>query len=776
MSAEGTSSGSRRLVWSGLFSVALGVPLAVLQEAAGPYDDPKVWALPILVALTGLAWLVSGRGGFGRATLLRDARSRVVRWIVLACASWWVITTITSIAALQSISGTFGRGMGLLTMGSAGLLFFLIQSECRRLREVRSLVDVVLVGSVPVCLWALGQAVGWDPLPKAWDPAVASLTVRSTFGSHIFLGSYLAMLIPLTAARLEWASRPRLETGHWPAPTGTQWRRTLAGTGWVSGAVSLIGLASHWSVMWWALVPWAIAGATAWAFHTRRVDGTADTALTASLVAGLLATQGLVVVLSRGRGAFIATLVGLSVTVFAVLIRRQAWKTLTAAALGLVILGVFLALLNLPGSPIASLANLPLLSRLSDIANVQHGSPGWFRLQLWRGILDGWSRQLRGEEVIPGLSPRARSLIGYGQETQLLVLDPLASPFLGVLTASTENRQARYVVDRAHNFLLDHLVTEGLVGAGLWVLLVGAVLAVGISRVRAGGPAGEVMIRLGALGAVLAHLADGLVGIATPMPFVLFWFAAALLTCEPFVGPLVPSNAPPRRGLPTRGWWALSLLVAAGLAGLVGLASTRWLLASVAFAAGTRHAIAGRMAPAYQDFRRSVALAPWLPLPAESAAYAALRLAGSEPDPSRRLDLLHEAEAILVRARGYAMNGSSSWALTAQVAFGEARAGERSRLAVSRDAFAAALRLRPGDPQLLAQSGWAWLESGDAGQARRLAEQALGRDPREWLAWAVLARSARDLGDLTGAEGAARKARALVPSGARRLLDAMLLP
>lgn len=120
------------------------------------------------------------------------------------------------------------------------------------------------------------------------------------------------------------------------------------------------------------------------------------------------------------------------------------------------------------------------------------------------------------------------------------------------------------------------------------------------------------------------------------------------------------------------------------------------------------------------------------------------------------------------------MNGASSWALTAQVAFAEARAGERSRLPVSRDAFAAALRLRPGDPRLLAQWGWAWLESGDAGQARRLAEQALGRDPREWLAWAVLARSASDLGDVSGAEGAARKARELVPPEARRLLDAML--
>ena len=42
---------------------------------------------------------------------------------------------MTSIAPLQSVLGTFGRGMGLLTIGSAVLLFFLIQSECRAPRD-----------------------------------------------------------------------------------------------------------------------------------------------------------------------------------------------------------------------------------------------------------------------------------------------------------------------------------------------------------------------------------------------------------------------------------------------------------------------------------------------------------------------------------------------------------------------------------------------------------------------------------------------------------------
>jgi tetratricopeptide (TPR) repeat protein len=758
----------------GLCSVVLAVPLAVLGGAAGPYDDPKAWALPLLVAVTALGWLARALGPHQCEGLPVSRGARVLRGVILAFLGWWLVATVTSIAPLQSLLGSFGRGMGLLVIGSAAVVFFLIQSECRTLRGVRSVVDVVLVGSVPVCLLALGQAAGWDPLPKAWDPAISSLTVRSTFGSHIFLGSYLVVLIPLTAARLEWAFRERLEFGRWSGPTRAEWLHSLAGTAWVAGAVALIGLASHWALAWWALVPWGIVGATAWALHTEPVDRAADNVLTVSLVAGLLASQVLVVILSRGRGAFMGMLVGLSVTSFAFLLRHRAWKTLGAAALGLVGLVVFLVLLNWPGSPVASLGQVRLLSRLSDIANVRHGSPGWVRLQVWRGISDGWSRQLRGEEVIPGLSPRVRSLIGYGPENELLVLEPMTTPLLGVLPAQGEGWRARYVFDRAHNILLDHLVTGGLVGAGLWVVLVGSLLAVGISRIRTSVAAGEMTIRIGALGAVLAHLAEGQVGIATPMPLALFWLAAALLTSGSWGSPAAAPRAVPRRMKPGKPWRVSALVVAALLTVLVGWASTRWLLASVAYAEGTRHGIAGHLADAYPDFRRSIALAPGLALPAEAAAYTALRLAGSETDLPRRLEFLHDGQRILTQARHYAMGGAGSWALTAQLALAEARAGERGQLAASRDAFAVALRLRPGDARLLAQWGWSWLESGDPVQARQTAERALARDPREWLAWAVLARSSRELGDRAEAERAVARARELAPPEAHRLLNAML--
>lgn len=752
--------------------MALGVPLAVLGEAAGPYDDPKVWALLILAAATGFAWLVHARNGLPRGVAPPDKRARVLRGIILSCVSWWAITTATSIAPLQSLLGSFGRGMGLLTMTSATLMFFLVQSECRTPRAVRSIVDVALLGSVPVCLLALGQAGGWDPLPKPWDPAVTLLTVRSTFGQHIFLGSYLVVLIPLTAARLEWALHERREPGRGPAPARAQWLRGLAGVVWVAGAVGLVGLGSYWPSCRWGLVAWGIVGAAAWAFREVPVGRAAHSVLSAWLLAGLLAGQMLVVILSRARGAFVGMLVGLSVVAIAFLVRRRAWKALTTVVLGLVALIAFLALLNLSRSPAVVLGNVRLLSRLSHVADVSRGSPGWFRVQVWRGILDGWSRQLRGEEMVPGLSPGMRSVLGYGPETQLLVLDRMAGPFLGVLRTRGEGLRMRYVADRAHNVLLEQLVTGGLGGAALWGLLVGSLLVVGIARIRASASPGEATMRLGALGAVLGHVAEGQVGIATAMPLALFWLVAGLLTSEPWAATPILSSAVPPRVAPGKAWrCGIVLAMAALLAVLVAWTSTRWLLASVAYAEGARRGIAGQMAEAHREFQRSVALAPGLPLPAEAAAHTALRLAGSETDPARRRELLREAAAVLIRARHHATGSVASWTLTAQIALAQARAGDRSKLSESLDAFEAAARLSPDDPHLLAQWSWARLESGDAARARQMAERALSRDPAEWLAWAVLARSARELGNLEEAERAVGTARKLAPPEARRLLD-----
>jgi hypothetical protein len=763
----------RSLVYVGLSSVTLAVPIAVIGSAAGPYDDPKAWALPILVAVTATVWLA--RPGLEPDGAAMEGPTRVFWWVVVAYLAWWLIATVASVAPWQSLQGNFGRGMGLLTVGAAGLLFFLVRSECRTPDAVRALIDSALLGSVPVCLLALGQALGWDPFPRSWDPATAAQRVRSTFGQHIFLGSYLAVLIPLGAARLDatferWRSSepsmkraPGARRGLWP------------GAAWVAGTIGVVALASHWEAAWWALVPWGILGAIASAASSAAPGHAGRSAVSVALLASLVILQILVVVLSGARGPLLGVSFGLGVAGFTLLARRRAWKTLTASAGIAAALLVALALLNVPHSPLAPLAQRPALQRLSQLTNVERGTPVWFRLRAWSGIVSSWDRQLRGEGLVPGTSPWVRTALGYGPETQLLTLDALTLPSLGPLGVAGEGWRGSYVVDRVHNVLLDHLVTGGLIGAALWVALLASLLAVGVARVRSAGPGEETSLCLGCLGAILAHVAEGQVGIVTPMPLALFWIAAALLAGAPWSRSATSGRLSPGR-LWRRAWWPAPILALAFLTTLIAWSNTRWLLASVAYANGTRHAMTGRATESFAEFRQSRDLVPWLPLPAEAFAQSALRLAGSQATAAGRLSILHEGEVALVESRRRALPSAASWTLSAQLTFAEAMAGEKSKLAASLDAFAAAVERRPGDPQLFAQYAWAWLESGNPERAGRTAERAiaLSSDGASWLCWAVLARSARELGDAAKAERAAEHARGLAPLEARRMLESIL--
>lgn len=748
---------------AGLCAVVLGVPLAVLGPAAGPYDDPKAWALAILVALAAVAWLIDRARDRGAARPAGGLRATWPLAVVAAYGLWWVVTTLTGLAPGQSLLGNFGRGLGLVAFGAAILMFAVAWSACRSPAAVGTVVDAALVGSAPVCLLALGQAVGWDPLPPAWDPAVRSLAVRSTFGQHIFLGSYLVALIPLAVARVVWAVHERDVTARAPG------RSTVAAAVWVAGAVALVALAGTWDLAWWLLAPWGALGAAALGSALARAG--AVPALPLPVVLGLLVGQVLVVVLSQARGAFLGMLAGLGVVAFGLLARRRAWRALAVGAAALAGLVLFLALLNTRGSPLEPLRSAPLLGRLARLSDVTPGTPGWVRLQIWRGTLDGWQRQLGGEVLIPAGSPRARSLVGYGLETQLVTLDRLALPWLGHLRARGVGWNARYIVDRAHNVLLDHLVTGGLVGVVLWLAVIGAVVGVGVARARAAATGPEAAMRIGALGVIAAHVVEGQVGIATPMPLALFWLAAALCALPP-ASPPPPPVAGPRRVPAARVAAAVGMAL---IALAVAWAQTRWLLASVAYAEGVKHAIASRPAPAHQSFLRSARLMPWLGLPVEGAASTALLLAGAETEAGRRRSILRQAEALLAGVRGRAATGAPYWTLSAQVAFGLVRAGDRDRIATALEAFEHAARLRPWDGPLLTQWAWALLEAGEPARARDTARKAVAEAPEDvWLAWAVLARSARDLGHRAEAEGAAMRARRLAPPGASAVLEDLI--
>jgi O-antigen ligase len=756
-------------------AIGLVLPVAVLGDATAPYDDPKAWALTILAGVAGLAWVWGWAGAPPRGSATRPAVSRgtsVLHWAVGAYALWFVVTTAASLMPAQSAWGSFGRGHGLVALGAALLVFALVHAMHRTAAEAAGLLDAVLLGSVPVCLLALGQAAGWDPLPRAWDPSTVRLRVRSTLGQHIFLGSYVAFVAPLAAARLEtvWAAWPHGAEGPRPWPRWT----ALVGAVFVGGVVGLIALAAVWAPGAWALPAWGAAAAVAWTWALGRDRSPTAPGLGLALLGALLAAHLAVLVLSQARGAFLGGLVGLAVTAVGLTWRRRAWRGLLGVGVGLGGVVLFVVLLNVPASPLAPLRTVPPWDRLAQLVESERGTPGWVRLRAWRGIVDGWERQLRGEPVVPETWPRARSLVGYGLESQLSTLDHLTDPFLRLSSSrlEVEGARGRYFLDRAHNDALDHLLTGGLVGVALWLVTLSAVLVTGLQRLRS-GDGREGALRLGCLGALTADLVSGLVGIATPTSRALFWLVAGVLTLGVAPGRAVEGRP---RAMADRSPWRWTVVAAAALVAVItAVGSTRWLLASTAYGRGVRHLLlAHDSGAARAEFARSSRLAPWAPQGVEALAVLSLRLARESEEPARRARLLQEAREALERARPYVQTLASHWLLSARVARAEAHAHGSAGFTPALEAFAAAARRRPGDARILAEWGLAALEAGQTEPARSLAERAVARNAKEWLGWAVLARAAADLGDPAGSAAASGRARRLVPAEERESAERIL--
>src|SRR5712691_8903163 len=133
---------SRAVALTGLASALLGAPLAVLASPMGPYDDPKTWALSLLMALTGLAWMAGARRPSAPAF---DRPGRVVAGLVILCTAWSLLATVTSVAPVQSLLGTFGRGVGLLTIALTALAFFVVRTRCRTPGAIGWIIDVALL-------------------------------------------------------------------------------------------------------------------------------------------------------------------------------------------------------------------------------------------------------------------------------------------------------------------------------------------------------------------------------------------------------------------------------------------------------------------------------------------------------------------------------------------------------------------------------------------------------------------------------------------------------
>lgn len=217
-------------------TLVLGLPIAFNPWGASAFELPKAMFLRTSVIflcwVTLLAYLERPPQRAGSSPPPGMLCASVVFILSL------LLATVFSYDLHTSLWGTLERQQGFLTLTAYLALFWLTASQVRRWSQVDRLWSALVWGSLPVVLYGLLQGIGVRPL--GWQTDAAS-PVLSTLGRANFFGSYLVLIIPLTAARAKLAHDPRpllcLLVGQLVC-----WLLTLARGAWIGlGAAVVIG-------------------------------------------------------------------------------------------------------------------------------------------------------------------------------------------------------------------------------------------------------------------------------------------------------------------------------------------------------------------------------------------------------------------------------------------------------------------------------------------------------------------------------------------------------
>jgi tetratricopeptide (TPR) repeat protein len=139
---------------------------------------------------------------------------------------------------------------------------------------------------------------------------------------------------------------------------------------------------------------------------------------------------------------------------------------------------------------------------------------------IWQGTLE-LIRTQPNIGFTPDLLRPVRLFIGYGPEAMEVVFPRVYPPGL----AYAEQREA--VADRAHNELLDLIVTTGVLGLLAFLLLMGSFFYYGFSLLRRTKDFKVQITLIALLSAMFAHLIEAQFGLLLPSADLLLWLYLA---------------------------------------------------------------------------------------------------------------------------------------------------------------------------------------------------------------------------------------------------------
>jgi tetratricopeptide (TPR) repeat protein len=478
----------------------LAIPLFFNIQSDRVFEPDKIALLRSLALLMAAAWIVKFIDGRGWRDLSRLRFSNpsalwhqpfVLPILVLVIV--YLLATLFSVTPRVSWAGSYQRLQGAYTTLSYIVIFAMMAAGIRSAEQVRRIVTVAIVTSVPVALYGLVQHFGHDPLP--WGGNVQN-RVAGHLGNAIFIAAYLIMVLPLTLGRVldafsnilsdeKMAAADVLRASVYTFVLAIQ----LLAIYWSGSRGPLIGLGVGLFSFILVLLVSLRDTTGSRGGHRLREAMPAFLFLLPSLLALLLSNT-----ISNLAGPLFALIfffgvVGLSViAIFVLVAARRGWSWLW---LSWILLTVFLAgwllLFNVPSERSAALSEAPLVGGLCDVLEEWRELPG---IGSYGRMLDpsnttgreksGRVRVLIWEGVVDLISPHAplvypnggsdtfnwlRLVLGYGPESMYVAYNPFYPPEL----ATVEARNAS--PDRSHNETFDTLVITGIAGLLAWQAL-----------------------------------------------------------------------------------------------------------------------------------------------------------------------------------------------------------------------------------------------------------------------------------------------------------------
>ncbi|MBI3944069.1 MAG: O-antigen ligase family protein [Chloroflexi bacterium] len=210
-----------RFIEAGWLVLAVLLPFYFNPTTYRLFEPDKAAVLQGLVLLMGLAWVLRWlETGSPASVSSLGMASPAGRWgvlrtpIGLAILAYTVaifLSAFLSLAPLPTWLGSYARANGMTTLmaalvGGAVVIITTMRSAAQRDRFLIALV----LGSIPVAIYAVLQHYGFDPIPGG-DPSYQART-PGALGNPVFLGAYLIMIIPITLG-LVWRFWQRPFTG-----------------------------------------------------------------------------------------------------------------------------------------------------------------------------------------------------------------------------------------------------------------------------------------------------------------------------------------------------------------------------------------------------------------------------------------------------------------------------------------------------------------------------------------------------------------------------------